>query len=136
MPKIKLEITTPTGVVYNNEIESVVVRTNKGNIGLQAGKSPFMGNVVISEMDIYEEKNQKPRRYAISEGLVLATPELINIITDSCEEVSKIDIQRAIKAREFALMKIKQHKSKEKILQYENKLKKEINRIDLYNSKR
>lgn len=133
--KIKLEIITPNGVAVDKDVYMVSIRTKKGNIGLQKGKSPFMGNVIISQMDIYNERNEKPVGYAISDGIVLATPNLVNIVTDSCEQIDQIDIQQAIKNREFAIAKIKQHKSREKILEYEHKLKKEINKINLYNNK-
>ncbi|UUD37287.1 ATP synthase epsilon chain [Mycoplasmopsis californica] len=130
--KVKLEVITPGGVVIDKEVYLVTVRTTNGNIGLMRGKSPFMGNVVISMMEVYEEKDAKPVLYAISEGIVLATADLINIITDSCESTDQIDINRAIRNKEYALRKIKEHKSKEKILEYEQKLKKEINRINLF----
>ncbi|WP_051599962.1 ATP synthase F1 subunit epsilon [Mycoplasma elephantis] len=131
--KIKLEVITPSGVAIDKYVYHVVVKTTNGNIGLMSGRSPFMGNVVISIMEVFEEKDQKPILYAISNGIVLATSNLINIITDSCENNQQIDINRAIRNKDYALRKIQEHKSREKILEYEQKLKKEINRINLYN---
>ncbi|MDJ1645514.1 F0F1 ATP synthase subunit epsilon [Mycoplasma phocimorsus] len=131
--KVKLQITTPYGNVVDENVYMVVAKTTDGKIGLMSGKSPFIGNIVISELLIQFNVNKEFVSYAISNGIVMATPNLINIVTDSCIKVSEIDIQRALRQKDYAIAKIKMHKSAEKIAMYESELRKEINKINLYN---
>ena len=56
MANFRLEIVTPSGKIYSNDVEFVLVRTTEGDMGILANHSPFVAGLAVGEMIVREEK--------------------------------------------------------------------------------
>ena len=69
-------------------------------------------------------------------GLLYVDPEKISILTDDIIFADEIDIEKAEIDRRLALKNLEVYKNTHEALKYELKLKKALNRIDVFYSTR
>ena len=85
----KLIISTPRGIFYENYVYLVSLKTSEGYIGLQVNHMPFISNIEISSLYIYEQplsrETTQVKKAAIGGGLVFAEKDYIDIFTDDIE---------------------------------------------------
>ncbi len=67
--KFKVEILTPDGEVFNDEVEMVSTRTTVGEIGILANHSPLLGMLEPTELRVYRSDDDI-LRFAQSEGYI------------------------------------------------------------------
>jgi F-type H+-transporting ATPase subunit epsilon len=69
MPRSKfpVEILTPEGEVFNDEVEMLSTRTSTGSIGVLANHSPLMAILEPTELRLYKSESEIVR-YAQGEG--------------------------------------------------------------------
>ena len=65
--KFKVEILTPEGEVFNDEVEMISTRTTVGEIGILANHAPVLGMLEPTELRVYVSDNEV-LRFAQSEG--------------------------------------------------------------------
>jgi F-type H+-transporting ATPase subunit epsilon len=65
--KFQVEILTPEGAVFNDEVEMVSTRTTLGLIGILANHSPVLGTLEPTELRLYKSDTEI-LRFAQSEG--------------------------------------------------------------------
>ena len=65
--KFKVEILTPEGEVFNDEVEMVSTRTTLGGIGILANHAPVLGMLEPTELRVYLSESEI-LRFAQSEG--------------------------------------------------------------------
>jgi F-type H+-transporting ATPase subunit epsilon len=65
--KFKVEILTPEGEVFNDEVEMVSTRTSLGLIGILANMAPVLGTLEPTELRLYKTENDVVR-FAQAEG--------------------------------------------------------------------
>ena len=65
--KFKVEVLTPEGEVFNDEVEMVSTRTTLGSIGILANHEPLLGSLEPTELRLYRSDNEIVR-FAQSEG--------------------------------------------------------------------
>ncbi len=65
--KFKVEILTPEGEVFNDEVEMVSTRTTVGEIGVLANHAPVLGMLEPTELRVYRSDDDV-LRFAQSEG--------------------------------------------------------------------
>lgn len=128
---VKLKIMTPDGIFWHEPVEIVTVKTTEGYIGLQKNKSPFVASLDIAELLINPQSSNKHKVCAIAGGLVIATKNHINIITDAIEYKEKIDLSRAERAKKHAEEALKNVKSEAEHQLAQVALKKALNRIEV-----
>ncbi len=64
-----VEVMTPEGSVFHDEVEMVSTRTSSGSIGLLAGHQPLLGQLVPTELRLYRPEGEV-LRFAQGEGYV------------------------------------------------------------------
>jgi F-type H+-transporting ATPase subunit epsilon len=133
--KTFLKIITPNGFFYNKEVDIVTVKTTEGFIGLMKNKSPFVAALDISNLLINKKNSKDFLECAIAGGIVKATPNNVEIITDEIEEKSKISESRARKSKLEAEKLLKIKKDVAEIHMVEISLKKAINRLSVKSGK-
>jgi F-type H+-transporting ATPase subunit epsilon len=67
--KFKVEILTPEGEVFSDEVEMVSTRTTLGEIGVLANHAPVLGMLEPTELRIYRTESEI-LRFAQSEGYI------------------------------------------------------------------
>jgi F-type H+-transporting ATPase subunit epsilon len=65
--KFKVEILTPEGEVFNDEVEMISTRTTVGEIGVLANHAPVLGMLEPTELRVYVSEGEV-LRFAQSEG--------------------------------------------------------------------
>ncbi|HEX3805108.1 MAG TPA: ATP synthase F1 subunit epsilon [Solirubrobacteraceae bacterium] len=67
--KFQVEILTPEGEVFNDEVEMVSTRTTVGSIGVLANHAPLLGMLEPTELRVYKSDDEI-LRFAQSEGYI------------------------------------------------------------------
>ncbi|MDZ7373911.1 MAG: F0F1 ATP synthase subunit epsilon [candidate division KSB1 bacterium] len=109
MPEAKtflLEIVTPQGVVFSDQVEAVRAPGIDGYFGVLPGHTPLMTALRVGEIRV--RRKGELIRFATSGGFVEVLPRRMIILAETAEEAAKIDVARALAARERALKRLRQ----------------------------
>lgn len=129
MTPFRLKILTPERLLFDGEVQSVIVRTTVGDKGILAHHEPYVAALGIGQAKI-KDPDGKERVGAVSSGIVEVTAEKTTILAQSFEWADEIDVDRAEKARALAEENIARWKNDQRKLDIaEYKLKRAINRI-------
>lgn len=129
MKKIKLTISTPKGIFFEQDVDIVTVKTPNGYIGLQRNRLPFISSIEISTMFI--KNNSENKVVAIGGGIVFVEKTYIDIFTDDIEwkeNLNKTEIEKIIEETQRRLEQIKKDNIERN--KHELMLKKAINKLD------
>jgi len=83
----KVEVLTPEGEVFNDEVEMVSTKTSVGSIGILAHHQPLLAMLDPTELRLYKSESEVVR-YAQGEGFLQMTGEHALVLVD---EVFPID---------------------------------------------
>ena len=98
--KFKTEIVTPEKVIFSEEIESLVIPAERGYLGVLAGHAPLLCTLKPGAITIRGDRGEV--HFSTSGGFMEVTPAKAVLLTESAEEVSTIDLQRAEEAKKRA----------------------------------
>jgi F-type H+-transporting ATPase subunit epsilon len=97
---VNLEIITPTKTFFSGDVESLVITTPEGEIGVLSKHMPLVTVVSIGEIRI--KINGEWREAAVSEGFMKIEHDKTIIFVDTAEWPEEIDTNRALAAAERA----------------------------------
>ncbi len=86
----KVEILTPEGEVFNDEVEMVSTKTTVGSIGLLANHQPMLAMLDPTELRLYKSESDVIR-YAQGEGFLQISGEHALVLVDEVFEVDQLD---------------------------------------------
>ena len=86
----KVEILTPEGEVFNDEVEMVSTKTAVGSIGLLANHQPLLAMLDPTELRLYKSESDVIR-YAQGEGFLQISGEHALVLVDEVFEVDDLD---------------------------------------------
>lgn len=89
MATLHLEIVTPEALVYQADVDGVVVPGVEGELGILPQHVPLMTQVLPGELRIQQGK--KELRLAVGEGFVEVLPDRVSILADMAIEEANID---------------------------------------------
>jgi len=106
--KINLKITTPERVVFEGQVDEVVLPTAMGEIGILPHHIPLVALLAPGEIRV--KKNNEEILLAVSGGFIEVQPQRVIVLADTAEHAAEIDEERAEEARKRAqeLVKKKQ----------------------------
>ena len=110
---LKLEIVTPQGVVYSEDVELVGLQTLDGQIGILPQHIRLMTQMLPGEMKV--RKDGREQFLAVGEGLVEVTGDRVAIATDMAIESEKIDEAKVEEARRRAEARLRDKISDEEV---------------------
>ncbi|WP_425380157.1 FoF1 ATP synthase subunit delta/epsilon [Spiroplasma endosymbiont of Stenodema calcarata] len=84
--QIDLKIITPQGVIVDNPVDIVTVRTITGYMGILYGHIPVVSTLVPSEMS-YKINNEE-HKLNISGGILQVEQEFVKILTDEVQVIT------------------------------------------------
>jgi F-type H+-transporting ATPase subunit epsilon len=90
---LKLEIATPEGTVYSENVELVTLPAVEGQMGVYPQHIRLMTKLVPGEMIV--RKDGRDDFLAVGEGLVEVTGDRVAIVTDMAVSADKIDEAKA-----------------------------------------
>jgi len=97
---LKLEIVTPEGVSYSEDVEMVTLPGSEGEMGVYPNHVPLMTQVIAGE--VAARRNGRDEWLAVGEGFVEITGERVAILTDMAVKAENIDEAKAEEARKRA----------------------------------
>ena len=110
---LKLEIVTPAGTVYSEDVELVTLPAIAGEMGVYPEHVPLITYMVPGEMIV--RKDGRERFVATGEGLVEVTAHRVAILTDLAIPADRIDEAKAEEARQRAEARLREKLSDEDI---------------------
>ena len=110
---LNLQIVTPEGIAYSDEVEMVGLRSVEGQIGILPNHIRLMTQMVPGEMTL--RKNGQMKFLAVGEGLVEVTHDRVAILTDMAVAAETIDEANAEEARRRAEARLQEKISAEEV---------------------
>ena len=89
----RVEVLTPEGEVFNDDVEMVSTRTTVGSIGILARHQPLLGMLDPTELRLYKTYGDESSatRFAQGEGYVQVTPEHVLILVEDAVDPGSLD---------------------------------------------
>jgi len=96
MATIKLEIVSPTKVVYTTDVNMLIVRSTGGELGILPHHAPLITGLIPHAMRAKTDAGEQ--LIAVSGGFMEVQPDKITILASAAELPINIDINRAQQA--------------------------------------
>jgi len=97
----RLEVITPERVIIDQEVVFSVVHSGRGPVGILPGHAPLLGTVLTGVLKLRDTEKKELFAF-IRSGFFMVSHEGITIVARSAEISSRIDVQRAMAARDRA----------------------------------
>jgi F-type H+-transporting ATPase subunit epsilon len=110
---LKLEIVTPQGTAFSEDVEMVTVPGADGEFGVYPNHLRLIAQVEPGELVIIQ--NGETRSLAVGEGFAEVTETKVSILTDMAIAAEKIDEAMVQEARDRAEARLKEKLSDEEI---------------------
>jgi F-type H+-transporting ATPase subunit epsilon len=110
---LKLEIVTPTGTVYSEDVEMVTLPGVAGQMGVYPQHVPLITQMVPGEMIV--RKDGRDLFVATGEGLIEITATRVAVLTDLAVPADRIDEAKAEEARQRAEARLREKLSSEEL---------------------
>jgi len=131
--KLLLEIVTPQGLVFSEEVDEVTATGTEGEFGILPGHVPF---VTTLKVGLLASKSGNITRYFfVNWGYAEAGPDKVLILADSAELSDEIDVERARAALKRAEERLKKAEEID-FLRAEAALERAVTRIQIADVKR
>ncbi|MEA2220973.1 MAG: F-type H+-transporting ATPase subunit epsilon [Solirubrobacteraceae bacterium] len=86
----RVEVLTPEGSVFDEEVGMVSTRTEVGSIGILARMQPLLGMLVPTELRLYRSDDDIVR-YAQGEGYVQVSEDGVLVLVEEAHEPGALD---------------------------------------------
>ena len=99
-----VEVLTPEGLVFNEEVEMVSTRTGVGSIGIRARHQPLLGILDPTELRLYRSESDIVR-FAQGEGYVQVAEGRVLLLVEEAtppEDLDRSDLEDRRKRAEEA----------------------------------
>ena len=133
MKAFHIDIVTPDGLEYSGEIESLLIRTDDGDVEILAGHTDLLSSVGVGRARIIE--NGVKRFAAVNGGFLAIKDKQVKLCAITFEFADQIDKRRAEEAKERAEEALKSAKSQMDIDLAKAKLLRAMSRIGVADMK-
>jgi F-type H+-transporting ATPase subunit epsilon len=102
--RFQVEVLTPEGEVFNDEVEMVSTRTSVGSIGILAHHQPLLGMLDPTELRLYRSESDVVR-LAQAEGYVQVSDNRVLVLVEEAhrpEDLDTADLQDKLRRAEEA----------------------------------
>lgn len=126
---LKLEIVTPEGIIFSDNVEMVTIPAIEGEMGIYPLHIPLMTQIVVGELKIL--KGGKETLMAVGEGFVEITNDRVSILTDMAIEAKDIDEAKVEEARRRAEARLREKISDEEAAAMQAIITRSITQLEL-----
>jgi F-type H+-transporting ATPase subunit epsilon len=129
---MNLKITTPEGIIYDSEVDSVTIPTQTGEITILPNHIPLVS--ALAHGEIFLKKNGREEYLSVGAGFVEVNKNEITILADTAETVESLVEEEILKAKERAehLLMEKRNVSDVEYAQAAAALEREMSRLKIY----
>jgi F-type H+-transporting ATPase subunit epsilon len=110
---LKLEVVTPDGKVYSEDVEMVTLTGSQGEMGILPQHVRLMTEMVPGELAV--QKDGRQHFLAVGAGLVEVSARRVAILTDMAVAAESIDEAKAEEARRRAEARLKEKLADEEV---------------------
>ena len=103
---IRCEIVSQDRMVYQGEVDSVLLPGAAGEMGILPHHSPVL--TVLKFGVVRVRSKGEDQFFTVAGGVAEVQPDQVTILADAAENVAEIDIQRAEQARQSAEQALKE----------------------------
>jgi len=100
------EIVTPEKIVYTNEVEMVIAPTLDGEVGILPLHAPLVTVLRPGELRVRYNDGKDVEWFAVSGGYLQVHQDKVIVLADAAEHASRVDVERARKAKEIAELRM------------------------------
>ena len=103
--KFRVEVLTPEGQVFDDEVEMVSTRTDTGSIGVLANHAPLMGILEPTELRLYKSESDV-EKFAQGEGYLQVVDNRALVLVEEAvrpDDLDKSDIESRLRDAEQSL---------------------------------
>ena len=127
MKSFNLKVVTPDGLIFDSPVESLLVRTDDGDVEFLAGHIDYMASLGTGRARI--KQDGKDRFASVSGGFVTVKGGEVNLVAITFEFRENIDLERAKAARDEARAKLSASTDDKSLKLAQAKLQRALNRI-------
>ena len=88
--KFRVEVLTPEGEVFDDEVEMVSTRTAAGSIGILAHHTPVLAMLEPTELRLYKTESEIVR-FAQAEGYMQVSRDGVIVLVEEAHSPSELD---------------------------------------------
>jgi F-type H+-transporting ATPase subunit epsilon len=110
---LKLEIVTPTGTAYSNDVDMVILSGVEGRMGILPHHVRLTTQLMPGEVIV--RKDGREEVLAVGEGLVEITGKSVAVVTNMAVALHDIDEAKAEEARQRAMARLREKLSSEEV---------------------
>jgi F-type H+-transporting ATPase subunit epsilon len=110
---LRLEIITPDGTAYSDDVEMVTLPGVVGQMGVYPQHVSLMTQMVPGEIIVQKEAREV--FIAAGEGLIEVTADRVSVLTDLAIAADRIDEAKAEEARQRAEVRLREKLSDEEV---------------------
>jgi F-type H+-transporting ATPase subunit epsilon len=97
----QVEVLTPEGSVFKDEVEMVSTRTTVGSLGILAKHQPLLGMLDPTELRLYRSDSDIVR-FAQGEGYVQVSPDGVLLLVEDAIDPGELDVSDLQERRQQA----------------------------------
>jgi F-type H+-transporting ATPase subunit epsilon len=87
----RVEVLTPEGSTFDDEVEMVSTRTTTGSIGILARHQPLLGMLEPSELRLYRSESEIVT-YAQGEGYIQVSADGVLVLVEEAHPPGELDV--------------------------------------------
>jgi len=103
--KLTLDIVTPYGHVFTEEVDEIVASGSEGEFGVLPDHVPFLTTMKVGMLTY--KKSTETGHFFVNWGYAEVGPDKVTILADSAEKSDDIDVERAKEAMQRAEERLK-----------------------------
>lgn len=126
--KLRLDIVTPYGKVFGEDVDEVTASGSEGEFGVLPGHASFVTTLRAGILSC--RQGSKQSYFFVSWGYAEVGPDKVVVLADSAERAEEIDVQRATEARKRAEERLKQQEDVD-FARAESALERAVSRIHI-----
>ncbi len=135
MDRIKLKVVTPEKVIFDGEVDEIVVPSALGEMGILPDHEPLLAALCCGEMKI--KKGADWDHFALLGGFVeVRQGSKVKILANAAEHAEDIDEARAIEAKEKAEKLLKEKREDVSFTDASVALERSLSRLKVAQRKR
>ena len=129
MKSFNLKVVTPDGLIFDSPVESLLVRTDDGDVEFLAGHIDYMASLGTGRARI--KVDGKDKFAAVSGGFVTVKGGEVSLVAITFEFRENIDLARAKNALDEAKQTLSSSNDDKSIKLAQAKLQRALSRIDV-----
>jgi F-type H+-transporting ATPase subunit epsilon len=87
----RVEVLTPEGSTFDDEVEMISTRTTTGSIGVLARHQPLLGILEPTELRLYRSESEVVS-YAQGEGYIQVSPDGVLVLVEEAHPPDELDV--------------------------------------------